>query len=243
MPLTPSSPVASGWSRLTGVILPITIVGAILVLIIPVPPAGPRPAALGQHHAGGDRAADHADDPDAAGVQRLPDDAAGDDAGPAGAQRGDDAADPDARRRRRARRGRRRDPRLRRVRGRRRGRRRRDHLRDHRRDPVRGDHQGGDAHQRSGRAVHAGRHARAADGDRRRPERRHHRRARGAPPPRGRLPPGRLLRGHGRCQQVRPRRRHRRHHHHASSTSAAGCTSAWSSTAWPWPRRSTSSPS
>ena len=38
MPLTPSSPVASGWSRLTGVILPITIVGAILVLIIPVPP-------------------------------------------------------------------------------------------------------------------------------------------------------------------------------------------------------------
>ena len=38
MPLTPSSPVAGGWSRLTGVILPITIVGAILVLIIPVPP-------------------------------------------------------------------------------------------------------------------------------------------------------------------------------------------------------------
>ncbi len=38
MPLTPSSPVSSGWSRLTGVILPITIVGAILVLIIPVPP-------------------------------------------------------------------------------------------------------------------------------------------------------------------------------------------------------------
>ena len=38
MPLTPSSPAATGWSRLTGVILPITIVGAILVLIIPVPP-------------------------------------------------------------------------------------------------------------------------------------------------------------------------------------------------------------
>ncbi len=38
MPPTPSSPVASGWSRLTGVVLPITIVGAILVLIIPVPP-------------------------------------------------------------------------------------------------------------------------------------------------------------------------------------------------------------
>ena len=27
-------------------------------------------------------------------------------------------------------------------------------------------------------------------------------------------PAGRLLRGDGRCQQVRPRRRHRRHHHH-----------------------------
>src|SRR3954453_15234811 len=38
MPLTPSSHLSGGWSRLTGVILPITIVGAILVLIIPVPP-------------------------------------------------------------------------------------------------------------------------------------------------------------------------------------------------------------
>ena len=39
MPPTPSSTVAIGWSRLTGVILPITIVGAILVLIVPVPTA------------------------------------------------------------------------------------------------------------------------------------------------------------------------------------------------------------
>src|SRR4051812_50022481 len=33
------SPIAVGWSRLAGVILPVTIVGAILVFIVPVPPA------------------------------------------------------------------------------------------------------------------------------------------------------------------------------------------------------------
>ncbi len=104
---------------------------------------------------------------------------------------------------------------LRRVRGRRPDRRGADHLRHHRGDPVRGHHQGGHAHQRGGRPLRLGRHARPADGHRRRPERRHHRRARGpAPPPRDH-PAGRLLRRHGRCQQVRPRRRHRRHRHHA----------------------------
>ena len=64
-------------------------------------------------------------------------------------------------------------------------RRRPDHLRDHRRDPVRGDHQGRHAHQRSGRPLRLGRHAGPADGHRRRPERRHHRRARGPAPPQG----------------------------------------------------------
>ena len=38
MPPTPSSLVAAGWSRLSGVVLPITIVGAILVFVVPVPP-------------------------------------------------------------------------------------------------------------------------------------------------------------------------------------------------------------
>src|SRR5437764_12484315 len=38
MPPTTPSPVASGWSRLSGVVLPITIVGAVLVFIVPVPP-------------------------------------------------------------------------------------------------------------------------------------------------------------------------------------------------------------
>ena len=37
---------------------------------------------------------------------------------------------------------------------------------------------------------------------------------RGPAPPRGNHAAGRLLRGDGRCQQVRPRRRDRRHHHH-----------------------------
>src|SRR5215468_12116174 len=38
MPPTEPSVVASGWSRLSGVVLPITIVGAILVFVVPVPP-------------------------------------------------------------------------------------------------------------------------------------------------------------------------------------------------------------
>ena len=54
---------------------------------------------------------------------------------------------------------------------------------DHRGDPVRGDHQGRHAHQRSGRPLRLGRHAGPADGHRCRPERRHHRRARGPAPP------------------------------------------------------------
>ncbi len=39
MPPTTPSPAVSGWSRLGGVILPVTIVGAILVFVVPVPPA------------------------------------------------------------------------------------------------------------------------------------------------------------------------------------------------------------
>ena len=41
---------------------------------------------------------------------------------------------------------------------------------DHRRHPIRGDHQRSRPHQRSRRAIHAGRHARPADGHRRRLE-------------------------------------------------------------------------
>ena len=38
MPPTTSSLVAAGWSRLSGLVLPITIVGAILVFVVPMPP-------------------------------------------------------------------------------------------------------------------------------------------------------------------------------------------------------------
>ncbi len=113
-------------------------------------------------------------------------------------ERRDDPAGADPRRRGRARGGRRRDPGVRRVRGRRPGDRRRDPVLDPGRDPVRGDHPGGDPDQRGGRAVHARRAARPADGDRCRPARRADRPARGPPPPRGGLSPGGLLRGHGR---------------------------------------------
>src|SRR5437763_924691 len=39
MPPTAPSLVAAGWSRLSGVVLPVTIVGAVLVFVVPVPPA------------------------------------------------------------------------------------------------------------------------------------------------------------------------------------------------------------
>ena len=38
MPPTEPSVVAGGWSRLSGVVLPITIMGAILVFVVPMPP-------------------------------------------------------------------------------------------------------------------------------------------------------------------------------------------------------------
>ena len=39
MPSTTSSPVASGWGRTSGLVLPIVIIGAILVFVVPIPPA------------------------------------------------------------------------------------------------------------------------------------------------------------------------------------------------------------
>src|ERR1019366_5693352 len=75
-------------------------------------------------------------------------------------------------------------------------------------------HQGRRPHRRSRRPFHPGRHARQADGGGRRTQRRHDQRNRGPPaPPQGRAG-SRFLRGHGRREQVCPRRRHRRHSHH-----------------------------
>ena len=67
---------------------------------------------------------------------------------------------------------------------------------------------------RGGRPVHPRRHAREADGHRRRPQLRAHQPAGGQAPAPGDVGRSRLLRGHGRGGQVRPGRRHRRHRHH-----------------------------
>ena len=210
MPPTTRARAGSGWGRLRGLVLPITIIGAILVFVVPIPPAlldvllsanltvavvvllttlsirtpqefSAFPTILLTTTL--TRLVLNV------ATTRLVLTRGGDD---------------------RPRRGRRRDPGLRRVRRRRPGDRRGDPVLDPGGDPVRGDHPGGDAHQRGRRAVHARRPARPADGDRRRPARRADRPARGAPPPRGGLSPGRLLRRDGRGGQVRPRRRGRR---------------------------------
>ena len=91
-------------------------------------------------------------------------------------------------------------PRGRKLRGRYRG------VRDPDDHQLHGDHEGRGADCGSGRALHARRHAGQADGDRRRPERRSHQRRSGekAPPAGG--AGSRVLRLHGRRQQVRARR-------------------------------------
>ena len=176
-------------------------------------------AAVGQCGHRRDHAADDDLRPHAAGIQYLSLLIAGHHALPPRAQRGHDAIDPHPGDGRWAVRGRRRGEDVRRIRhgridGHRQDRRRSDHLCHHCHHSVRGDHEGRHANQRSGRPLRLGRHAGSADGHRRRHERGDHRRARGPAPPQGNWPAGRLLRGHGRCQQVRPRRCHRRYYHH-----------------------------
>ena len=81
-----------------------------------------------------------------------------------------------------------------------------------------------------GRALHPGRHARQADGDRRRPQRRADHRRGGPHAPRRDRPRGRLLRRHGRRLEVRQGRRHGRRASSPRSTSSAASSSACSST-------------
>ena len=82
-----------------------------------------------------------------------------------------------------------------------------------RHDQLPRHHQGRDAYRRSRRALHARRHPRQADGDRRRPLRRADRREdRAAAPARARGGK-RLLRLDGRRLEIRARRRDRRPHH------------------------------
>ena len=87
MPPTTSSPIATGTGGgyLRGLVLPVTIIGAILVFVVPIPAGVARRPALGQPDGGRGRALDDAGDPHAAGVQRVPDDPADDHADAAGA--------------------------------------------------------------------------------------------------------------------------------------------------------------
>ncbi len=78
-------------------------------------------------------------------------------------------------------------------------------------DQLRGGDQGRRAHRRSFRTLHAGRHARQADGGGRRPERRPDRREGGQAPPRRGAGGSELLRLDGRRLEVRARRCRRRH--------------------------------
>ncbi len=79
------------------------------------------------------------------------------------------------------------------------------------RDPVHRDHQRCRTRRRGRGSVHPRRHARKADGDRRRPQLRPHRRDRSEAPPQGDRRRSRLLRRDGRCVEVREGRRDRRH--------------------------------
>ena len=156
-------------------------------------PGGPDPADAGvaagypagavDHHLGADPD-DGAVHPEAAGIQLLPDHPADHHAAAAVAQPGVDAPDPGPWPRR-PRRRRRRDRSLRRLRHGRQLRHRRDRLRDPGHRELRRHHQGFRPYRRSGGALHPGRHARQADGDRRRPVGRPDRRAGGAAPPQG----------------------------------------------------------
>jgi hypothetical protein len=84
-------------------------------------------------------------------------------------------------------------------------------------------HQGSGAHRGGRRALHFGRHARQANGHRRRTERRHDQRNRGPRPPPQDRARSRLLRRYGRRQQIRPRRRHSRHSHHLDQRPGRFC--------------------
>ncbi len=146
----------------------------------------------------------------AAGLCRLPGGAAGHHAAAPVAERGLHPGGAAGRPHRRGR-GRQGDRELRPLSGGRQLRRRPDRVRGAGGDQLHRGHQGCRAHRRGRRALHPGRHARQADGDRRRPERRPDRREGSQAPPHRGGRRGRLLRLHGRCQQVRARRRHRRH--------------------------------
>ena len=168
------------------------------------PGVAPRQLPRAQHHRRARRPDDDVLHREAAGVLQLSVDVAPRDAVPALAQRLGHPADPGHRSGGIGDRG------VRDVRHRRKlpGRYRRfPHPGGH---PVRGDHLGRRARRRGRGSIHPRRHARQADGDRRRAELRRDRRGHRPRPPLGSGAGSRLLRSHGRREQVRERRRHRR---------------------------------
>ena len=104
-----------------------------------------------------------------------------------------------------------RDPSVRRIRDRRQLRGRCGRVRHSDHHQLRGRHQGLGPYLGSQCPIHLGLHARQADGHRRRSECRPHHAGRGTRTSRRRSRGSGLLRLHGRCQQVRPRRCRRGH--------------------------------
>ena len=217
---------------------PIFVLIVMVVMILPLPAFVHRhPDRFQHHHVPGHPHGGHVRRP-APGIQRLPLHPADDHPVPPGAERGHHPPDPALRRRAGARGGRAHGPGLRPVRGGRQLHHRPGGVPDPPGDPVHRHQPRLRAHRRSDRPLHPGRHARQADGHRRRPQRRLHRRDRGPPAAQG---PGRrsqLLRGHGRRREVHPAGRrgrpdhpggqhHRRHHHRHRQVQPAGASRPW----------------
>ncbi len=95
MPPTTSSPLASGWRRTSGLVLPIIIVGAILVFVIPIPP-GLLDVLLSANLSLAVVVLLTTLAIRTPGIQCISDHSADLDADAAGPQRGDDAAGPDS---------------------------------------------------------------------------------------------------------------------------------------------------
>ena len=153
-------------NRIGQIAIPAAIVGIVVMMVVPLPTAAPRPAARHQHRARNARAARvdvHDARPRLLDLPVVPLDR---DAVPARAQRVGDAAHPAARLRGQGHRS------VRPLRRRRFGHRRPRDLPHPHRDPVHRDHERCRTRRRSRGALHPRRDARQADGDRRRPQRR-----------------------------------------------------------------------
>ena len=188
--------------------LALAVLFIVALLMVPLPGVHARPVPRDEHRHVARRAARRAVHDRPARVQRFPVAAAAPHAVPSRAQRLQHAAHSQPGTRGRG------HPGVRRVRDRRQLRRRAGALPDPHRHQLHRHHEGRRPRRRSRGALHVGRDARQADGDRRRSERRPDRREAGAQAPRRDLAPGGLLRRDGRLVEVREGRRDRRTAHH-----------------------------